>query len=177
MPTLALWFELDEVSAHRFSDAIDALSERFSTPRFLPHITVFNGLSLDQTPAIAFVDGLVQDSNDVTVDFTDIGYDDMWSRSLHVRVVPSERMCEIHDRVANWLGVPGPLYSPYLSLLYGEFAKHQKMRAVEDMQLHLPERANIAAVSLWHTDPTSVSMWKRLQRIPIPITDPESSTV
>ena len=170
MSTLALWFELDETSAHRFSDAIEALASRFQTPLFVPHITVFGGLSIDRGSAFEFVDGLVGDAHDVAVKFGRFGFDEMWSRSLFVRAFPSESMLEIHDRVATWLGIKGPLYSPYLSLMYGEFDRSQKVAATDELHLHLPESATVCSVSLWHTDPTSVSMWKCLRRVVVPET-------
>ncbi len=168
MSTLALWFELDEVSAHRFSDAISALAEKFRTPRFIPHITVFGGLWIDRASATELVDELLDDVSDVSVEFGEFGYDEIWSRSCYVRVLPSEPMLAIHDRAAKGLGISGPLYAPYLSFLYGEFSRESKAKAIEELQLHLPTHATISAVSLWHTDPTGVEMWRRLYRVPIP---------
>jgi hypothetical protein len=118
--------------------------------------------------ALDLVDQIVEGERDVTVGFGEVGFDDMWSRSLFVRAFPSQEMLSIHQRTSDLLGISGPLYAPFLSLMYGEYMRQEKSTALDDARLHLPSSARIEAVSLWHTDPIGVAMWKRLRRVPIP---------
>jgi len=113
----SIWLVPCSEQREALQTTIDALSMRFKTPSFSPHVTLCSGVWGRQKPELnELVDWLAADLP-VTLSSGEIDWADHWSTFFFLKLVGSEDFFE--RAAAEVEGSHPPEVGPHLSLLYG----------------------------------------------------------
>src|SRR5690606_30965655 len=133
-PRYSLWLMPPAAVYDRFARLIDALSRRFGTPRFAPHITLASTGAELAGDAPARAAALAAELAPVPVRLLDVAHTDDYFRSLFVRAQRTPALLAAHRLAAARLGTePAEDFMPHLSLLYGELPRDTKERLIEEI--------------------------------------------
>jgi len=133
-PRYSLWLMPPAPVYDRFARLIDALSRRFGTPRFAPHITLASTGAELAGDAPARAAALAAELAPVPVRLLDVAHTDDYFRSLFVRAQRTPALLAAHRLAAARLGTePAEDFMPHLSLLYGELPRDTKERLIEEI--------------------------------------------
>ncbi|MEM7208261.1 MAG: hypothetical protein AAF434_10580 [Pseudomonadota bacterium] len=112
----AIWWLLEEEHSDRYQLEINKLAERFSTPLFLPHITVVSGIE-DKAIGRRLVDQLSEHTIRFDAKIDKLEHRAIYYQSffLHLR---SATFHSTWARCKHAASSPVATYEPHLSLLY-----------------------------------------------------------
>ncbi len=127
----ALWL-VPAGRTHRIlTRRILALSRKYSTPRFAPHVTLLSGITTSEHEALSHAAALARQLRPFQIRLTEIGFLDDYFRCLFLRVAPTHAVVSAHRTAKAVFGLQNqPLFMPHLSLLYGNLPIEVKKRVV-----------------------------------------------
>lgn len=129
--TLALWLVPPTTRRAEYATFIDALSEQFGTPRFVPHVTLLVGLaSCDEAQLRALADvcrGVSLQPRGL-LSFAE------YYRALVVEMELTAALRGAREAAARMFGLEAGGYEPHLSLMYGDLppgVRSEARRSIE----------------------------------------------
>eukprot|EP00536_Pseudo-nitzschia_multiseries_P004296 jgi/Psemu1/9656/gm1.9656_g len=162
----------------RAIQVIDELSATFEGPKFIPHVTIVGGITVDSKEELSALSRRLREglANFGTIGciFEDIAQEPTcWNQALIVEMIPSERflaLCRASRRILNMeletITFPPPAGVPHMSLFYGDsplsdptsMTSQDYVSRIFDGNGSVDQRSFEAhRVMLWKTDPSSAS--------------------
>lgn len=164
--TYSLWLVCDEVSCRRLQTTIDSFARQFSTPVFLPHLTLYGGIhSDDESAVIAKCRETVRHRQPLELHLETTGMEDERFRCLYIRVRNTQELAALFRRAEAVFGKQREWY-PHISLLYGVVPSGEKERALRGQRSALPGKAEAIALALYDTS-GDVHEWREVIRLPL----------
>ncbi len=159
--TYSLWLLPDEASRSFFRAAITYFAERFSTPVFIPHMTLYGGIRSDDLSAvIAKCEHISKRARSIALSIASIGMQQERFRSLYLRVQRTPELDGLFTCAEEIFGGQRDIY-PHISLLYGEIDRREKERVLREGNINIAMRAEAVALALWDTS-GDVSEWREI---------------
>lgn len=149
----SLWLRPAAPTAARFTQLIEALSDRLGTPRFEPHLTLSGVPSTTEADAIARTERLAAQLEPVPIHLVGAGRTDTYFRCLFLRAEKTQPLLAAH-RVAS-AGMQQPIeadFMPHLSLVYGTLEPSVKEKIIEEIDGRFPRNFLADSVSLCAID-------------------------
>jgi len=123
----ALWLTFPEDVGSRLRDHIGRLSQRFSTPRFEPHITLLGAIRLEEPLLLSKCSLLAAELRPLDTRLVKAASANEFFRSLFIEVERSAALLHARKRALEIFDIQEPEpYAPHVSLLYGDIAPAQK---------------------------------------------------
>jgi 2'-5' RNA ligase len=130
----SLWLMPSGAEASAFSELIDRLAERYSSPHFPPHVTLIGAVHLCEEEVMLKAREVAMAISPFSLALAQLDYTDAYYRSLFVRVEPSPALLAAHrEAMKIFSSVPDGSYMPHLSLLYGTFSAALKQRVIAEI--------------------------------------------
>lgn len=134
--TYSLWLEPTGNVAFKLQEMIKALSKKYDTPVFTPHVTVVGGLKASKAELVPLVDTLASSITPFTIKLSKAGYLNTFYQALFIHVEENEDLSNLHKKACHFFDCPDKYknnYMPHLSLLYGELSKKEKERILNNI--------------------------------------------
>ncbi len=130
----SLWLIPPGGLAAELSGIIARLSDKFSTPRFQPHVTFISRLSGPADEMRSRTADLARRPRPFDVYLTTFGYTDDYYRALFIAVDPTQPLMEAQATARRVFKQSSDQpYHPHLSLLYGHLADGVKESIIAEI--------------------------------------------
>lgn len=162
--TFSFWLLPHGAANERFRTAIHDLAERFSTPEFEPHCTIYGGIhSEDEDDIVARCRRIASATPPLTLHMESTDMRDDRFHSLFVRLRTTDDLAALHRR-ADEVFDGGWEFEPHISLLYGELPREDKERAQRERDEDWTGRAEARHLALYDTT-GDVREWREVVRL------------
>lgn len=111
---------------------ISKLSNKYSSPKFRPHVTLAGGFGGEKKELAAKAKILSRSLKPFEARLTRVRCLDEFFRSLFVLVEKTPEIMTAHRVARNLFGMPRHDYLPHLSLIYGKFSASQKREMMKE---------------------------------------------
>ncbi|MFH1505906.1 MAG: 2'-5' RNA ligase family protein [archaeon] len=145
---------------------IDDLSDKFSSPKFMPHVTLIGSIKGDKEEIFAKVEVLAKKIKPFDVELGKISYQDEHSRCLFFEAKSTLEYEELLKETAETL--KGRFNSEsvrHLSILYGDFPEKTKLEAIKDIKIS-KRSFGVNKIHVWFTAEDKEG-WKSIAFFPI----------
>lgn len=120
--------------AFKLKQRIEALSKKFDTPAFDPHITLLGGLPESEATLTQLTDTLAGSLEPFEVELTKAGYRDTFYQSLFIHVGKNEQLLRARKTAEQLFNYGSDeQYMPHVSLLYGDLTREEKERILNSI--------------------------------------------
>lgn len=157
---LSLWLQFTPEINTRLSNIIQLISNRLSSPVFSPHLTLLSPFVLDTKSAIANTQFLAQTHQPICITCKDIEYQNSFFRSLYIRIELNKDLNKLRvaaEQLFNFQAAE--LFSPHVSLVYGNFALEIKTAIARELVHSYPTELIITELVVVNTA-NPVDKWK-----------------
>jgi len=148
----SLWLVPYVATERQFSEAIDYLSERYSGPRFAPHVTLLSGL---------------QGSDELKsfdVKAAGLAMEPYYFRNFYLKLESSANFLRAYQRASQALSKSaGGEFSPHISLHYGTASREECTNMGKEIHSQLPGSTVIDRLYLVQI-PLAVPDWRIISR-------------
>lgn len=155
-----LWLCPDRTGVKRLSGFIHDFAERYTGPRFMPHITLVTHLSTFSEASLTAGKCSKGPAIDCAFDRAECGAAPFRSLML----LPRDPTPFVRLRRLSAARDSGPEYVPHLSVYYGQLAQRQAHEALSELSAQLPVSVQIGALEV-HKLSGNIDEWQRLKRI------------
>lgn len=166
----ALWLMPEGEARHGLEEMITGLSQRFGTPRFMPHITLLGGLDWPDETLLARASRLASAMSPFTVRLDGLQHSDHYYRCVYYRVKGSLEVAEagVLAREAFDREDDRPL-EPHLSIMYGEVPRALREEVLRQAAAAAGEWPGfeVSSVHLFSTS-GEPEQWYRLREFAFP---------
>jgi hypothetical protein len=149
---VSLWLMPEGDARDQLAGLIARLSERFSTPPFLPHVTLLPGIRGREDDLLAASAALAADLRPFPVRLRGVEGRDEPFRCLFVAAMSDEPLVAAHAAASRGFGrEPDPAFLPHLSLVYGTLSPETKWPLAMELASAVPRSIAAARLHVWRT--------------------------
>jgi len=160
----SLWLIPDALAERQLAEAIDYLGERYSGPRFAPHVTLLSGLQGSE-------EDLVEKSRQLSNELTSfqaraigLAMEPYYFRNFYLRLESSANFLLAYQRASQDLSKStGGDFKPHISLHYGTSTREECMGMGKEIHSQLPGNVMIDKLYLVHIT-LAVPNWRIISR-------------
>lgn len=128
IPTGEVFNELQKI--------INDLSDKFSSPKFVPHVTLLAGIKGDRNEILAKAEELAKEIKPFKIEFTTLSYLDERHRCLFFDAKSTPEYEEVIQKATKkFEGNFNPKYVRHLSILYSDFPEKTKLEIIKNIKL------------------------------------------
>ena len=169
MKDYALWVIPDGNAFRELKKLIDLISRSYSTPSFIPHITILGRVTGDENALISTGVHLSSIIRPFHISLTSIAYLDEYFRCLFIKVKRSKELIDLHDTTKMKFNIKDrKYYMPHISLMYGNLPSPSKKKIILDIGKVYPNTILIKSIHLVsasvETDPAT---WHSVKEFPL----------
>ncbi len=137
----SVWLMPDAAWVREFRAIVDNLAGRFSTPRFVPHLTLIGGQAFDRDDLKRRLAPAVTDIVPISRPILDVVTGDAFFRSFYALFGAEGALGDLRSRVnVAALGSDPGSFMPHVSLLYGAVEPASKAAAAAEVRAALVGR-------------------------------------
>lgn len=139
-------------AASRLQNLITALSTKYRTPPFQPHITLLGELCLLEATAVAMTAQVAERIDPFRIQLSEITHLDQYFRCVFIEVVKTEALMSAHLTARDVFRQQyDEEYSPHLSLIYGTLTPNIRQHIIQDIGLKLEIEFQVNEIHLYYT--------------------------
>ncbi len=157
----SVWAEPVERDAKYLLRIIDSLGEKYDSPTFCPHITVYSKIRSESAAKSAVKN--CRTLKKFAVKTKDLAYSDNLWKTVFVNMEKNQKMLQVHGEIKK--AVPSGTkyeFSPHMSLIYKKLDDDEK-RAIID-GLKIKQRFTFDKITVIASS-NDVKKWKVLDRV------------
>ena len=163
----SIWLIPEDETCKKLQAEIDHLSRHFSSPPFIPHITLLGQLDMEEEVVRRKFFELSTAANQMTLGLGEIVYQDVFFRSIVYHVEETETLMELNQMArSKFRRDSDPPFFPHLSLLYSHEGEAAKRHAINTRGITGPSSIIISRLELVHTL-GRVEDWETILRLNI----------
>lgn len=156
----ALWLLPDQVGTDSFANLIDDLSNRYSGPRFAPHVTLLGRVTGTEEDLAKTSEDLAKQLRVFTLRPQEVAREAYYFRCFYVKLEQSAELAQAHKQAADAFGVDFVSdYLPHLSLIYGHLLREEKDKLRGEIEPRIPSDFVADRLQLVHVT-VSVAAWR-----------------
>ncbi len=131
----SLWLMPKGKVLEGLSKIILNLSAKYSTPVFLPHVTLVSSFQGNEKKNIKNLNKLLSSKSirPFKVILKNISYSDKFFRSLYIDCKKNKNLVYVRDEALRFFSCKEKTYMPHLSLIYGELNHYDKQQIISDV--------------------------------------------
>lgn len=165
MKTYSLWLIPDEPAFSNSSKIIENLSEKYNSPKFIPHITLLGRMEGEEEDLIKKTEKLVTQLFPLTIKLESFGFSEYKHKALYLNVEKSEELLSANKKASKIFNHDAE-FAPHLSLLWGTFDIDLKLKIIEDLG-EQNDTFKISSIVLYDITDTNENLWKEIKRLKI----------
>lgn len=163
----SIWLVPKGAVNNRLSKIIDELSERYNSPRFVPHVGLVGGFNGDEDVLISKTKSLSKKLHPFGVSLTDVSCRDEFFRSLFILVEKTPEFMEAYEAARDTFNCYGELYDrenymPHLSLIYANLDKETKGDIMRKISRSFNISFEVDNISLFHSNERD-KIWTKIK--------------
>jgi 2'-5' RNA ligase len=160
----SLWLMPKGRAVSRLQTLITALSTKYRTPQFQPHVTLLGELCLPESTAVAMTAQVAERINPFHIQLSEITHLDQYFRCVFVEALKTEALMNAHLTARDVFGQQhDEEYSPHLSLIYGTLTPSTRQHIVQKIGPKLEIEFQVNEIHLYYTAGQPKS-WHRVAR-------------
>lgn len=160
----SLWLVPGIATERQFSEAIDYLSERYSGPRFAPHVTLLSGLQGSEEELTSKTSILASELKAFDVRAKGLAMEPYYFRNFYLKLESSANFLLAYQRASKILSKStGGEFKPHISLHYGTSSREECISMGQEIHSQLPGNTIIDRLYLVHI-PLAVPNWRIISR-------------
>jgi len=165
----ALWIIPEGKALRGLKKLIELISRMYSTPFFVPHITILGRVTGYENALISTGFRLSSIIRPFHVSLTRIAYLDEYFRCLFIQLKRSKELIDLHKQTKMIFNIKDrKYYMPHISLMYGNLPLDSKKKIISDIGKDYPDTLDIKCIHLVsasvETDPAS---WHSVKEFPL----------
>ena len=163
----SLWLMPAGATEQKFSQLISQLAQRYSSPTFLPHVTLIGSIEAQEEEILTKAQELASLLHPYPLQLTNVDYTDFYYRALFVRVEASAEVLSAYQQARKLFpSAQKTDYMPHLSLLYGDFSVETKKEIIQKIGDHFTDTFEATILYLYLTE-GAVSDWQKISAFPL----------
>ena len=158
----AVWLLFEDVDSQYLSDAILKLSKQYSSPVFLPHITIYGLVNIDLDTLDNIVIQSITGEKPVTVEKNTLSYSDDFWKTLYVDLILNTTIQRIHKRLSASLQSFAQYdFKPHASLIYKQLTQNEKIFLANTLEIKNTFKVSSIAIQEFSQD---IEKWKVVKK-------------
>ena len=165
----SIWLIPTGETYQKLAKIISALSEKYSTPNFEPHVTLIGGGDLIGTEeeAVSKTLKLTEALKPFEIKLAKADYFNEYFKCLFIRAEKTKEVIEANDIARKHLNLkPIPDYMPHLSLMYGDINSEIKEKILADLEREFNLSFEVKSIHLFSTT-GEVKDWYKIKEFPL----------
>lgn len=155
---ISFWLIPIEPSRSFYQTTIDDLAQRYDTPSFTPHVTLYSGEYSRDTPIDRLLETAIQTIHPFRLKLDRVRYSQRFTKTLFVQFCPHPRLNQLSERLrsasfrsqeSSSIDPSDFILDPHLSLIYGSLSDSEKQ--------HLAETLNLPESELWFDEISAIA--------------------
>lgn len=132
---MSLWLVPSDKHKSILDEIILSLSQRYESPLFEPHVTVYAGhLTLEETRSV--ISSIANAFSGFALTIASISYDNTFTKTLFLTFEHSEKLESLALSIRNAITKPSDyVLDAHLSLIYGDMDEQEKQRLCKSITL------------------------------------------
>ncbi|MCK5282803.1 MAG: hypothetical protein KAK00_05320 [Nanoarchaeota archaeon] len=160
----SLWYIPDGDNYIKLRSIIDRLGEKYSSPKFEPHITLISHILSTEKEAIRKSSELALKLSAVEINLAKIDYLNAYFKCLFVRFQEDDELIEANLIAGELFNrKQDQQYMPHLSLMYGTFSEKIKQEIVNGLGNELNIRFKADRLFLYDTKEINPDNWRKIK--------------
>lgn len=159
----SIWLIPKGDSYKKFSSFINRLSKQYSSPVFVPHVTLIGGLYGKEESIIKKTAKLALLIKPFKIQLTKISAEQYYLKALFVKAKRTNELIGANKMARKIFRVKSEQkYMPHLSLIYGNFPKSTKNIMIKNINEDLALQFEFTSVHLFETE-GKVNEWHQIK--------------
>ena len=156
----SVWLEPCRTDTVRYRKLISEYCEKFSSPVFNPHITLFGRVGIEPESTFSFFEDLISNYASFSVNVLGVTTGEPPWKSLFIQLEVCEALLNLQAKINDlFKSFRRYTFDPHLSLAYGDLTINQN----EMDAIPLPESIRFSGVALVMT-PDTIENWKNIKK-------------
>lgn len=156
----SVWLEPCSADTVRYRKLISKCCEKFSSPVFDPHVTLFGRVGIEPESTFSFFDDLISNHRSFSLKTIGVTTGEPPWKSLFIQLETCEALLNLQSNINNlFKSFRHYTFDPHISLAYGDLTINQNEMDV----IALPESIRFSAVALVMT-PDTIESWKYIKK-------------
>ena len=155
---ISIWLIFSDKDEQSLREQIDDLSQLYSGPKFLPHITLYGSLEIEIKRLAVITDRCFSKTNKFTVHTAGIGQTDNIWKTIFIKIVPDSQLMELYEFLTTRLEqFRNYNFDPHISLIYRKMPVVKRILIMQEINFALHYEITGAAlvetsgdVNNWH---------------------------
>ena len=156
----SVWLEPCRTDTVRYRKLISECCDKFSSPVFDPHITLFGRVGIEPESTFSFFEDLIRNHTPFSLKTLGVTTGEPPWKSLFIQLEACEALLNLQAKIYDlFKTLRHYTFDPHLSLAYGDLTINQN----EMDAIPLTERIRFSAVALVMT-PDTIDDWKIIKK-------------
>ena len=152
---------------NKLASIINKLSDRYETPRFVPHVTLLGGITENEGVILSKMSYLAGFLKPFQIQLAEVKYLDEYFRALFILAEKTKELLGAYGKARNIFDVKeSSSYMPHLSLMYGNLAVKTKEEILAKIGREFRLNFWIDTIYLFSTT-GEASQWYKVQEFPL----------
>jgi 2'-5' RNA ligase len=171
----SLWLVPRGTAHLKLSEIIRALSERYGTPRFAPHVTLLGRVLKPRREIIGITREVASEHKAISIKLMQPAYTSDYFRSLFIEAEPTNALLAARKLAVERFGMSAKYdFRPHLSLLYGDLCEAQKQAIIANLGNNFPKRFSAESIDVYATE-SRPEQWRLVESVALPAAARENS--
>ena len=147
----SLWLMPSYEVHEKLKNIITALSTKFNSPKFEPHLTLLGQLDIPEEKVRSKTKQLSQNFKSFEIETRNINFQDNFFKCLFLEVESNQDLQNIHNKAQEIFNIENN-FQPHISLLYSEVAPELKQKLIEQIGQDFSLKIKIGKILLMKTE-------------------------
>lgn len=154
----AIWLTFSKSDKDYLKSVIDKISEKYSAPKFEPHITVYGLVDLKFDLIDNIIKKVSRNSNSFLVKKSKILQSEVFWKTVYVELEMNQQMELIHKNLKNYFEkILKYEFNPHISLIYKILSIEKRIKIINELSIKNEFRVNKIALQEFFPD---IEKWK-----------------
>jgi 2'-5' RNA ligase len=132
----AVWLIPEKKDKEYLGKIIKNLSQKYNSPKFLPHITIYGLVNLEPSILEVFIKSSVKNLKSFKIKNTGVGYSDQIWKSIFINIESNDDLNLINNRLTKNLNFYSSYqFDPHISLIYKQMPIPEKRKIIDDLKI------------------------------------------
>jgi len=155
----SLWLIPEDYYFKKYSKIILRLSKKYHLYNFAPHVTLVGYLIGKERDLVKKTSLLATQINFFAIKMDSIDYENFYFRSLFFKAKKSKDLTNAYQRAVEIFGLEKTVYTPHLSLLYGDLLLTTKKEIIKSLNVPFNDIFKVGKLQLLKTE-GEINKWE-----------------
>jgi len=149
----AIWLTFSKSDRDYLKSIIDKISEKYNSPKFEPHITVYGLLNSKMSLIDKVIKEVSQNSNSFLVKKSEILQSEVFWKTVYIELEMNQQLGIIHKNLKkHFEKILKYEFSPHISLIYKILSIEEKIKIINELNIKNEFRVKKIAIQEFFPD-------------------------